>query len=275
MSNRKNIFALSMLSLAVLSACGDKEETYSKEEVQKLVEEAVNEAQADNKQIVEEEVTSDLPEENVELTPATDTSSNQNPIRGAFNRYEFLPVLEEQVFTEEKGEKIYEMNSPVTHDDLEYHIYEFEIVKYLESDFTSNIFRSEEGKSYVIVFLTGQNMGDRATTIYDEHFYNKLLITDKNGQVIESYSDELNDQRVVRYYLEQYGSELDNSSKIERLGHFSYLVGYEVDDEYLQPGNQLRLSQGDTFRYSGDEYEVPFYEITSDFELPVVEDQYK
>lgn len=278
MNSRKKLLALGFLSVLVLSACGGEEETYSKEEVEKLVKEAVNEAtqtQSENAKVTEKETT-DLKEGNSEMIPTTEITSQQGPVRGAFNRYEYLPVLDEPVFTvNEYGYKEYEMNSPVNHSDLKFSVTEFEIVKYLESDFTTNIFRSEEGKSYVIVFIAGQNMGDRATTVKDNYFQNDLVITDKNGEVIKEYSDYYGNQRIAKYYLEQFGSVLDEDKNIERLGYFSYLLGYEVDDEFLQPGNILWLRQNSSIAYGGDEYKVPFYELENDFELPVVESQYK
>ena len=36
-----------------------------------------------------------------------------------------------------------------------------EVIKYLESDFSSDVLRAGEGKSYIIMHLTGQNIGDR------------------------------------------------------------------------------------------------------------------
>lgn len=269
------MLGLGLISALALSACGDNEEMYSKEEVEKLVNEAVKEATLapENGEINEEEEnTSDSKEENVDFPTTTDTNTQEGPIRGAFNKYENLPVSDEEQYTiDDQGLKLYEMNSKVSHDNFEFYVSEFEVVKYLESNFTSNIIRSEEGKSYIMVFITGQNIGDRATTISDNGFNENLLITNKNGEFVESYGSK----DISRLYLEQYGSqEQDTFETIERLGYFSYLVGYEVDDKYLDNGNILWLSQGRSTRYDGQRYKIPFYEITSDFKLPVVKDEY-
>lgn len=251
-----------------LAACGDKE-SYSKEEVDDLIKAAVVES--------EEGVENNI--EKVEQTPdeekmiVTTGSEQVAKIRGSYVKVEDLPDLMQQTVVSEtdNGYKVYAKNSRVQHNDLEIMVNSFDVIKYLESDVTTNVFRAEEGKSYIMVAFTVQNLGDRASSIQDNTFIQDLLITDASGNTIQSYTDSNKHRSIAGYYLEQLGLDYKPQRDIERLGYTTHIIGYEVNDEYLQPGNQLWLRQDSSWAYGGDKYKLPFYDIPNDFLLPVAD----
>lgn len=266
---KKNVIAFSLLSTSLLlTACGNEEESYSREEVAEIVNAAV--AEATNQSTEQEEV--DIQTDSATDVQAMDTYEKET-VRGAFNVYGIREdnFLNEESFTKNGHDKDYDLYSPINHNGLLYNVIHLEVIKYLESDFTSNVLRAKEGKSYIIMQLTGQNIGDRERTIDINEFFPKLWIYDENNEIVGGLHNS-SSSAVVHAYLEQYGTKLDTAMRVERLGYFNYTLGFTVKDELLKPGNKLVLHQPTLPGKRLEEYNAAVYQLGSDFELPIVEE---
>lgn len=263
-----------------LTACGNDEKKYSSEEVAEIVNKAVAEALQQNSGQEETEV--GIQEDLVMGDQPTDTYENEvmgdqptdpyenEVVRGSFTRNDISEdkFLTEESFTKDGRYKEYDLYSPINHNGLLYNVTSIEIIKYLESDFTSNLVRAGEGKSYIIMHLTGQNVGDREKNIDVHTFTPQLKVYDENDNFVGRDINNLNTSAVVNAYLEQYGVQLDPFTKVERLDNFHYILGFTVEDELLKPGMKLVLEERTSFGQRLEEYTAAVYQFENDFILP-------
>lgn len=267
---RMNLMAMSLLSTSLfLTACGDNEEKYSDEEVAEIVNNAVAEAQKQSVAQDETEVDVDIQEDLVMGDQPTNPYENE-VVRGSFIREDISEekFLNEESFTKDGRDKDYELYSPINHNGLLYNVTSLEVIKYLESDFTSNLVRAGEGKSYIIMHLTGQNVGDREKKIDVHTFTPNLMVYDENDNYVGRDINNLNTSAVVNAYLEQYGVKLDPFTKVERLDNFHYILGFTVEDELLKPGMKLVLEERAIPGQRLEEYNAAVYQFENDFILP-------
>lgn len=267
---RKNLMAVSLLSTSLfLTACGNDEKKYSSDEVAEIVNNAVAEAQKQSTAQDETEVDVDIQEDLVMGDQPTNPYENE-VVRGSFIREDISEekFLNEESFTKDGREKDYELYSPINHNGLLYNVTSLEVIKYLESDFTSNILRAGKGRSYIIMHLTGQNIGDREKKIDVHTFTPQLEVYDENDNFVGRDINNLNTSAVVNAYLEQYGTQLDPIMRVERLDNFHYILGFTVEDELLKPGMKLVLHERAGSGMRLEDYNAAVYQFENDFILP-------
>lgn len=258
-----------------LTACGNDEKKYSSEEVAEIVNKAVAEANQPSSGQEETEVEVDIQENLVMGDQPTENYENE-VVRGSFIRDDISEdkFLTEESFTKDGRYKVYDLYSPINHNGLLYNVTSLEVIKYLESDFTSNLVRAGEGKSYIIMHLTGQNVGDREKKIDVNTFSPNLMVYDENDNYVGRDINNLNTSAVVNAYLEQYGVKLDPFTKVERLDNFHYILGFTVEDELLKPGMKLVLEERTIPGQRLEEYNAAVYQFENEFILPeTVENQ--